>query len=532
MSADRRARMPRKVLLITADQWRGDALGLLGHKAASTPVLDRLAADGTTFLRHYTPSAPCGPARATLLTGLYPFVHRSVRNGTPLDRRFTNLALEARRAGREPMLFGYTDSSVDPRGLPPDDPRLRTYEGVLPGFTVGAVHNSASLGDWLADLAGKGYAIPERPADIYAPSQPPARPGAFSRTPARYCAEDSDSAWITGRLLDHLRTRRDEDWFVHLVFLRPHPPLVAPAPYDQLVDAASVPEPVRGASRAAEAAAHPFLDAWMREQANPAYFESRVDVQAIDDDDRRAMAAVYFGLIAEVDAQIGRIIDHLKATGEYDETLIIFTSDHGEMLGDHWCWGKGGYFDPAYHVPLIIRDPAAPAAARGRRVDAFTESVDLMPTILGWIGAEVPGECNGLDLSAWIAGDTPALWRQAAFFEYDFRNPVTRRYEQALGLSGDECTLNVLRGRRYRYVHFTSLKPLLYDLAADPGETVNLADDPAHAAVVAAFAQRLMSLRLLHAERSLANAMLSPQGVVRSEAARGFPPGLFGPPGA
>ena len=87
----------RKVLFITADQWRGDALGCLGHPAAHTPNLDALAADGVLFRDHYTSSAPCGPARTTLLTGLYPFIHRSVRNGTPLDRRHTNLALEARR---------------------------------------------------------------------------------------------------------------------------------------------------------------------------------------------------------------------------------------------------------------------------------------------------------------------------------------------------------------------------------------------------------------------------------------------------
>ena len=91
----------RKILFITADQWRGDALGLFGHSAAVTPNLDRLAADGVTFRNHFTAAAPCGPARTTLLTGLYPFIHRSVRNGTPLDKRHTNLALEARRAGRQ-----------------------------------------------------------------------------------------------------------------------------------------------------------------------------------------------------------------------------------------------------------------------------------------------------------------------------------------------------------------------------------------------------------------------------------------------
>ena len=107
--------MPQKVLLITADQWRGDALGCLGHTAARTPNLDQLSRDGVLFERHFTNAAPCGPARTTLLTGLYPFNHRSVRNGTPLDRRHSNVALEVRkgRAGAGAIrLYGLVSGSA------------------------------------------------------------------------------------------------------------------------------------------------------------------------------------------------------------------------------------------------------------------------------------------------------------------------------------------------------------------------------------------------------------------------------------
>ena len=514
--------MPRKVLFITADQWRGDALSLLGHPAARTPNLDRLARDGTTFTRHFTVATPCGPARASLLTGLYPFIHRSIRNGSPLDQRHSNIALEVRKAGFDPVLFGYTDSSADPADLAPGDPRLKSYEGVLPGFRLEATLNEACLAGWLSELAGKGYDIPEHLPDIYRHPGTTKVLGRFDRGPAVYKAEDSDTAYIADKLLTYLRLRRRQDWFIHAAFLRPHPPLIAPAPYNIIVDGGTIPPATKHANRDTERAVHPFLDAWLCQQADPAYFESQVDVQALAESDLCDMRAVYFGLIAEVDAQIGRVLDYLEKTGELDETLIVFTSDHGVMLGDHWCWGKGGWFDGSNHIPLIIRDPRALAAARGRTVDAFTESVDLMPTLLEWLGLEVPQEANGFSLAPWLQGDTPAAWRDAVFWEFDFRNPATQAAEQQFGLTSDQCTLNVLRDTTHKYVHFTALPPLLYDLADDPGELVNLAGRPEMAPVMARYAQRLLSHRMLHAERTLANIALTPKGVIRHVGPRGL----------
>ncbi|MFO7921981.1 MAG: sulfatase-like hydrolase/transferase, partial [Nioella sp.] len=123
------------ILLITADQWRGDSLGLMGHPVARTPNLDALAREAVVFRNHYATCAPCSPARASLYTGLYQMNHRVVSNGTPLDARFDNMALAARRAGYRPTLFGYTDTTLDPRGRDPNDPDLQSYEEVLPGFT-------------------------------------------------------------------------------------------------------------------------------------------------------------------------------------------------------------------------------------------------------------------------------------------------------------------------------------------------------------------------------------------------------------
>src|SRR5712691_6422438 len=158
-------RRRKNILLVTFDQWRADCLSAVGHPCLKTPHLDALAADGVLFRQHYTQASPCGPARASLLTGLYAHNHRSVRNGIPLDDRHTNLAREARKAGYDPVLFGYTDTSVDPRLYSAGDPALETYEGVLPGFSRGLVL-SLELAPWLADLARKGYAIPAKWKDI------------------------------------------------------------------------------------------------------------------------------------------------------------------------------------------------------------------------------------------------------------------------------------------------------------------------------------------------------------------------------
>ena len=118
------ANSDRKVLFISADQWRGECLSALDHPCVKTPHLDALAADGVLFRNHYRQTSPCGPSRTSLLTGMYMMNHRSLRNGTPLDSRLTNIALEARKAGYDPILFGYTDTSTDPRRFAPNDPVL------------------------------------------------------------------------------------------------------------------------------------------------------------------------------------------------------------------------------------------------------------------------------------------------------------------------------------------------------------------------------------------------------------------------
>ncbi|MEE1565900.1 MAG: sulfatase-like hydrolase/transferase, partial [Acidimicrobiales bacterium] len=149
------------LLFVTIDQWRADSFGAAGHPLVRTPNLDALAADGVRFASHYGQATPCGPSRACLLTGTYQHTNRVVFNGTPLDAGLTNIAHEVRSGGYDPLLFGYTDQTVDPRTVADDDPRLLTYEGILPGFTV-ALQLPDDREAWYLWLEERGHDISDR----------------------------------------------------------------------------------------------------------------------------------------------------------------------------------------------------------------------------------------------------------------------------------------------------------------------------------------------------------------------------------
>lgn len=505
------------VLFITADQWRGDCLSALGHACVRTPCLDALARDGVLFRRHYSQATPCAPGRASLYTGMYLHNHRVVVNGTPLDARFTNVALEARRAGYEPGLLGYTDTGADPRTRAPGDPALRTFGGILPGMTP-VRGNAPHWRAWFAHLKAKGYAVPERLLDMYRPREDASADGrGLTYAPAAYAAEDSETAFLTDVAMEHLSAAGDRPWFLHISFLSPHPPFVAPAPYHDMYDPARVPPPVRAASVDEEASQHPFLEHYLHNQRGWGItfeFESRNNL-ALGDADILQARATYYGMMSEVDAHIGRLLDSLRASGAYEDTLVVFTSDHGEMLGDHWQFSKYTYFDQSFHIPLIVRDPRPQAdAGRGTQIDAFTENVDVMPTILDCVGVHAPAQCDGESLLPFCRGEIPDTWRDAAHWEFDFRDLVAEDTGRFLGLRPDQCSLAVLRGERFKYVHFAGLPPLLFDLQEDPHELRNLATDPASQSLVLDHASRLLSWRMSHEDRVLANTLLTREGVV------------------
>ena len=220
--------------------------------------------------------------------------------------------------------------------------------------------------------------------------------------------------------------------------------------------------------------------------------------------------------MSEVDDNLGRLFDAIKRLGQWDQTLIIFTSDHGEQMGDHWLMSKSGYFDQSYHIPLIVRDPRAGAdVTRGKRVPQFTENVDIMPTMLEWLDLDIPSQCDGDSLMPLITRDSaPTGWRNEVHWQFDFRNPADPAVESALGLTQHQCALNVIRDECYKYVHFTALPPLFFDLKEDPGEFTNCAENPDYQGLVLEYAQKLISWRMNHEDRALTETLLSADGPV------------------
>lgn len=503
--------MSKNILFITADQWRGQCLSALGHRV-QTPNLDRLASEGVLFKRHYANAVPCGPSRASLHTGMYLQNHRSGTNGTPLDARHTNWAKAIRASGYDPVLFGYTDTANDPREFAADDPILKSYEGPLPGIRP-LIQMGTFPDAWAEWLAAKGYDVPEPNWRFYTikKDQPEYEDGGRVPAPLAIPAEHHDTRFMVDSVMEFIDANPGR-FCIHLSLLRPHPPWVAPEPYNTMYPPAELDDFVRAADIEAEMGQHPWL-AWRLKAARSA---APADLKKLT-----RLKATYFGLMSEVDHNLGRLFDHLKQRGLWDDTLIVFTSDHGEQIGDHWLLGKMGYFDQSYHIPLIVRDPGA-STTRGLQLDEFTENVDIMPTLLHWLGVDIPVQCDGMSLlPALRNGEFPANWRTEAHWEYDFRDvPSGEPMERELGLTQHQCTLNVIRGKDYKYVHFTRLPPIFFDLARDPGEFVNQAENPEYLPAVLAYSQKMLSWRMNHDEQTLTHLALTDDGVMARPASR------------
>jgi arylsulfatase A-like enzyme len=424
-----------------------------------------------------------------LYTGMYQMNHRVVANGTPLDRRFDNVALMARRAGYQPVLFGYTDQSADPRDVDgPDDWRMTSFEGILPGFDC-ELFIPEPHEEWITYLREHGFDVPMN-AQAALTSEPD-RPAEFGL-----------SAFLTDRFLGWL-DQQDAAWFAHASYLRPHPPYAAAGKWASAYDPADVEMPIRASD-----SRHPFHD-----------FALQLPMATAPTDERamRELRAQYYGMIGDVDEQLGRVFDALVARGEWDNTVIIVTADHGEQLGDHGLKEKLGFFEQSYHILGIVRDPRL-ADRVGTTVDAYTENVDIVPTIAEMIGEPVPAQCDGLALTPLLRGESPKEWRTCAAYEYDWRHHLIRTRERTwpLDRSLERQNLAVLRYDDAAYVQFGDGSWLAFDLAQDPTWRTTF-DDPSR---VMSMAQDMLVWRSRHLNRELTGMLNEHGGIGR------FPTGV------
>jgi arylsulfatase A-like enzyme len=489
------------ILFVTLDQLRADVVAGRLAGIAATPTLQRLAAEGVRFDQCFTATVPCGPSRASLLTGLYAFNHRAIRNGTPLARHHATVATEWRKLGREPLLFGYNDITADPTGRDLTDPDFASYEMPAAGFReILEMRFEAPLA-WIGHLRARGYdlpaPLPDRAMDLYRPVPPDGR-DPRPDDPLAIRAEDSETAFLTDRVIEALAARRDTVWTAHVTYIRPHPPLSAPAPWNRHVSPGDVPPPV-----AAQGPDHPFRHAWFSARTQAGLWHGfDGDCAGMDAGTVQTLRAVYLGLVAEVDHHLGRLLDWLDGAGLADRTAVLVMADHGEMLGDQGYWGKDTAAAAAHRVPLLIRMPGLPG---GVVRNDLVSSVDIAPTLIDIAGGEPPPAMDGTSLLPLLSGGTPPGWRDAVLSEIDLAEPhAPTRFQTTLDLPEHRANAAVLRDRDWTLVHFNGgVPPMLFDRQADPDETRNLAGDPAQAPRVAAMRAQMLDLRMTRADRRL-----------------------------
>jgi len=517
--------MANKILLIVIDQLRADCLAGSLADAVPLPHLQALMREATHFRQHYTVTTPCGPSRASLLTGLYAMNHRSVRNGTPLAKHHLTIGHHMRKSGYEPMLFGYTDVSADPTGLHANDPDLKSMEGLAPGFAEIVRMRMYSPGSWVGYLKARGYPVPGADWDLYKPvldtntASVQFPDGSPIRSQALYSSNDSDTAYLTDRTIEELYVRESSDWFAMLTYIRPHPPFVAPAPYNTMFSPESLPSPLRAGSLEELKSSHPFFNSYFGAPSNhKIYHGFNGDLINLSELQIAEIRSVYLGLAFEVDHHIGRMIDYLKASNQYDDTLIIVTADHGEMLGDQWLWGKNTPLDAALRIPLIIRDPRQPQSF-GQHISAITESIDIAPTLVDWIDLDSDkktyGSFDGTSLLPLLSGDTPENWRKHAFMEAELGQPdEATHFQTEFGLLSSQANYAVLRTEHAKYVHFNGgLPPLFFDLKSDPLEHRNIANSPESNDVITQFSSMMLDHRMTYAHHALSNFHLTSKGL-------------------
>jgi len=292
---------------------------------------------------------------------------------------------------------------------------------------------------------------------------------------ARIPDEHSETPYMTRRAMDFITEAEGDGrpWCLHLSYIKPHWPYIAPEPYASLYGEADMLPAIR--SEAERDNAHPVY---------AAYMDMRYSRNMSRDEARAKVIPTYMGLITQIDDQMGVLMAFLESRGLLDTTMIVFTSDHGDYLGDHWMGEKDLFHDQSAKIPLIVIDPSPEAeATRGTTCDALVEAIDLAPTFVDYFGGKPPRHIlEGRSLLPLLRGETSGDWRQVVFSEYDYAmQDVRLKLNQPI----DRCRLFMVFDGRWKYIHASGFRPMLYDLESDPQELVDRGDDASCAGIVA-----------------------------------------------
>ena len=418
---------PKNVLWIMCDQLRYDYLGCTGHPTLKTPNIDAMATRGVRFSNAYVQSPICGPSRMSFYTGRYMRSHGSHWNGWPLRVGEPTLGDHLKKIGVRNVLVGKTHMAPDLEGL--------KMLGIAPDSIIG-VH-----------VAECGFEPYERDDGLHPTGRPAA---ALRQLSARARLRGAEPVGALGQFRRGRRRHAAERLAAGA--RRQGRARAGGAFRDALHDAPRDGFHRRGGSgRAAVVPASVLHQAALalyragalcqhvrrrrllpavrsekeRQDAHPvfaAYMDMRYSRNMARDEAREKVIPAYMGLIKQIDDQMGVLMRFLEARGLLDTTMIVFTSDHGDYLGDHWMGEKDLFHEQSAKIPLIVIDPSAGAdATRGTVCDALVEAIDLAPTFIEYFGGKAPDHIlEGRSLMPLLRGEPPADWRKVVFSEYDY----------------------------------------------------------------------------------------------------------------
>jgi choline-sulfatase len=432
------------VLLIMSDEHGPMFSSAYGHRLVRSPHLDRLAAAGVTFDAAYCPSPLCVPSRAAFMTGKH--LHRvgAYDNGAPFPSDEATWAHMLRAAGYEVALDGKMHF------IGPDT--LHGFDRQLTRDTHGRIAGSA----WL-DPFPRGFrdgATTRRWVEEAGPGKK-----------GNLVFDDEVEAAALAYLQEKSRSAAEQPWALCVSFLAPHFPLVVPEPYFSMyypdnVDMPSIPP------------GHV-------ESQHPAHERGRLayDLYDYTEEQIRRCRAAYYGLVTHLDERIGRLLDAVADPALRENTVVIYTSDHGEFIGEHGLWWKNDFYEHAARVPLMISWPERFAA--GARFGGATSLLDLTRTIVDLAGAPDPGDLDGASLLGVLHDPRRALWKDEAYCEY-YGHSTNRAQRK-------------LRAGRWKLCYYHGEPVELYDLETDPNELTDLAGRAEYRAVQDALTRRVLA---------------------------------------
>jgi arylsulfatase A-like enzyme len=491
------------ILFIMADQLRWDHLGCAGHPYLKTPNIDALARRGVRFTNAFVNSGVCGPSRMSYYTGRYPITHGATWNRVPLSVGELTLGEMLRGCGVSLALAGKTHVMPDLAGLArlelegsSELARLLERGGFEEIDRYDGHHAPGDESGYAAFLRAQGYDSPDPWTDYVIAgidAQGQVQSGWHMRNaglPARVKEAHSETAFMTDQAIAFMKRMGSKPWVLHLSYVKPHWPYMAPAPYHAMYSADQCLPVQRHAAELHDA--HPVVAAY-RQQEECVSFQS--------DECIRTVRPTYQGLISQLDDHLGRLFDHMAGHGRLDDTLIVFTADHGDFLGDHWLGEKELFHDTVQKVPLIVADPRPLAnATRGTVEQRFVESVDIVPTLLDALGLALPTHrLEGTSLLPMLHGQAAPYWRDFTYSELDYSY---RQARLTLGKNVHQCRAFSLRNERWRYVYWLDEPDQLFDLRTDPDEFFDLGRDSSTELVRSGFRKQLLDFLARRRHRS------------------------------